>query len=159
MANCVNFDFHPPLLCPYLKLFGSVSAAFIFILILHPFCSAVFWIFSLVLAFTFFLWLLYHAQSFLSSLLTHNTFSFCSFFNRHENHIVIFYPCHNLITRLINDRPLLQFLFLLTFSLNHQTASLHHKIPADLTVSLTTIIHQNRAENPKSLCFLVLLCF
>lgn len=45
-ANCVNFDFLP-LLCPYLTLSGSASAAFIFTLILQPFCSAVFWISSL----------------------------------------------------------------------------------------------------------------
>lgn len=85
----------------------------------------------------------------LSTFLTHDILSV--HFSVGIDNIVIFCPPHNLITHLIKDRPFLQFLFLSTFSLNQQNASLHHKIFADIKFSPTTIIHQNRAEEQKSI--------
>lgn len=54
-----------PLIHAYVTRFSSASTAFICTATQHPFCSAVFWTFSLLLAFLFLLLLLHHTQPFL----------------------------------------------------------------------------------------------
>lgn len=103
-SNCLHFGFLP-LPHAYITHFSSASTAFICTAILHPFCSAVFWTFSLLLAFIFLLLLLHHTQPFLI-FLSDSQRVFPSVHSSIGIHCtVISCTHHNLITHLIKDRP------------------------------------------------------